>query len=231
MRNLGITRNENQLTLLREKAFEKDINIISLPLTEITSLIVGAEQLPNLAPISWLFFTSANGAHSFLSHCKKDYLPKSLKIASVGEKTSKAIQSYGLDVHFVPSQAYGKQLFQEFLQLYAKQDMHILYLRAEHVHSNPRDIFDGSLIKYNELITYKSQEKQINKSEIDKFSDNDYILFTAPSTVSSYNNQFGTPIAKLIAIGNTTKEAIDKNNWTTDFTLSKPEIESVLEQI
>ena len=71
-------------------------------------------------------------------------------------------------------------------------------------------------ITYNELISYKSQERIISNSEVEKLTDNDYILFTAPSSVLSYKKQFGSPKAKLIAIGKTTKDAIEKNNWKTN---------------
>ncbi len=231
MLNLGITRDKNQLTSLITLANKKQINIVALPVTIIETLMAEVESLPDFNKIDWLFFSSANGVHTFFAACNKEILPSTIKIAVVGKKTADAVHSYGLEIHFRPTNAYGKNLFEEFQANYSEQSLQILYIRAEKVNFDAQQFLAHSNIKYNELIAYRSVEHDVNKSEVDKLSSSDYLLFTAPSTVISYKKQFGSPRAKLIAIGNSTKEAIDKNNWTTDFILSKPEIESVLEQI
>ncbi len=231
MINLAVTRNKNQLESLLLKAKKKNINIIPLPVTEIISMLSDGNQIPDLTHFDWLFFSSANGVHTFLAQCKKEHLPHAIKIAVVGEKTAEAVRSYNLDIHFQPTQAYGKYLFEEFSNKYNNQSLQILYIRAERINFNAQEFLAQTQIKYNELISYKSQEKVVNLSEVDQLTDNDYILFTAPSTVTSYKNQFGTPKAKLIAIGNTTKDAIEKNDWITNIILDKPEIDKVLEYI
>lgn len=231
MISLGITRDKKQLASLIQKAELKNINIIPLPLTEIISLLTDDNQIPDLAQFDWLIFSSANGVHTFFAHYQEATLPRSVKIAVVGKKTADAVRSYNLEVQFQPTKAYGKNLFEEFINKYNDQLLQILYVRAEKTICNPTELFAQTKIKYNELITYKSQEKTVNVSEIDRLTDSDYILFTAPSSVTSYKNQFGIPKAKLIAIGTTTEDAIENNNWITDIILDIPEIESVLEYI
>ncbi len=130
MRNLGITRDKNQLESLRQKAEMKNINIVPLPVTEIISLLNDETQIPNLTKYDWLFFSSTNGVHTFFKQAK-DAIPKDVKIAVVGEKTADAIRSYNLEIDFQPSQAYGKLLFEEFSSEYQTQKLEILYVRAK----------------------------------------------------------------------------------------------------
>lgn len=231
MINLAVTRDKNQLESLRLKAKKKNINIIPLPVTEIISMLSDGNPIPELAQFDWLFFSSANGVHTFFAQCKNELLPHAIKIAVVGEKTAETVRSYNVDIHFQPTKAYGKNLFEEFSNKYNNRSLQILYIRAEKINFHPQEFLAQTQINYNELISYKSQEKTVNVSEVNQLTHNDYILFTAPSTVTSYKNQFGTPQAKPIAIGNTTKDAIEKNNWKTNIVLDKPEIEKVLEYI
>ncbi len=231
MLKLGITRDAKQLVLLKQEADKRDIDIIPLPVIKTKSLITAENQIPDLQDFDWLFFSSANGVHVFFEYLDKQLLPHSIKIAVVGNKTADAIKSYGIDTHFQPTKAYGKNLFGEFKEMYNNEPLRILYLRAEEINYDPRDLFFISTIDYFEINCYKSEENAVNKSDIEKLTESDYLLFTAPSTVSSYENQFGKPKAKLIAIGNTTKDAIEHNNWKTEIILDKPEIDKVLEYI
>ena len=231
MRKIGITRDKTQLDSLMQSARKKDIEILPLPVTKIQSLFSDNRQLPNISNYDWLFFSSANGVNIFFQHWNIESLPHAIKVAAVGKKTTEAIVAFGLDVHFQPSEAYGKNLFDEFQTKHKNQSLKILYVRPEKVNYNPDELFNNSLVDYNELILYRSADNSIKLSEIEKLSDNDYILFTAPTTVDSYNSQFGKPKAKLIAIGRTTKDAIEQYNWKIDIVLDKPEIDSVLEYI
>lgn len=230
MKQLGITREKHQLLELTSQADKMNIHIVPLPLTTISSLIDNENHIPDLSQYDWLFFTSAHGVHTFFENCHQP-IPDSIQIASVGEKTSESIISYGLSVHFQPTEAYGKKLFLEFKEAHENEELKILFIRAEIVNVEPNEIFTHSTIKYNEMIAYRTVENFINEDEIKTLTNEDFILFTAPSSVQAYKNQFGTPIAKLIAIGKTTQQAIEDNNWKTYKVLDKPEIQSVLEYI
>ena len=69
----------------------------------------------------------------------------------------------------------------------------------------------------------------LNKEIVEKFDLDDKILFTAPSAVTSYNNQFGKPRALPVAIGNTTADQMRQAGWGTIEILRQPDVNLILE--
>ena len=105
----------------------------------------------------------------------------------------------------------------------------IVYCRAEKVLTHPDDYFKDIDCSFFQIVCYKTIECKLPEMTNDVFSTDDYIFFTAPSAVESYRKQFGTPQAKVIAIGKTTEQAIKNIKWDILKTLDKPDIDSVLE--
>ena len=233
MLRLGVTREANLLTTLSKSAKDKGVEIIPLPLTKITPLPFDLPENIKTSDIDWLIFTSHNGARSFFNYCQEKgwKISADTKIAAIGNKTKESIESFGFSVDFIPSKPYGTNLFKEFIQSENIEAKNIIYPQAEVVISEPQTMFKTSKADFYDIICYRTEENRCREQMIERFTSDDYIFFTAPSSVHSYQHQFGNPKAKLIAIGQTTAKAIEKENWKLNITLDKPEIEKVLEYI
>lgn len=233
MPRLGVTRESTQLIGLIRKAVEKEIEIIPLPFITTRQLQF---ELPDECPvenIDWLLFTSANGVHSFFSGINKMglHLSSRTKIGVVGFKTEAALLDYDVKADFIPSEAYGINLFNELTEKENLSGKNVLYARAEQVITDPSDTFETASANYYPLICYCTDTNRLPKTKIAGFTEEDHIFFTAPSAVNAYADQFNKPKAKTIAIGHTTAEAMKKHNWHVDIILDKPDVLNVLEYI
>jgi uroporphyrinogen-III synthase len=230
MSRLGITREANRITDLIRIAQLKGIEIVPLPLTT-TSFI--PFNKPDLDTIDWVIFTSQIGVESFFKNPvdSKLTLLNKIKFAAVGDKTEKALAKYNQKVDFKPSESYGKILFEEFVEKFKNQNIKVLYIRAETVNFEPDHIFKNYSIDFNSIITYKIEQSKIDNGLLDKIGVDDYIFFTAPSAVESFNKQFGKPKSKIIAIGNTTAEKMINHKWNNVIIMKNPDIDKVLEYI
>jgi uroporphyrinogen-III synthase len=230
MTRLGITREANRITDLMKLAQSKGIEIIPLPLTKTSHT---SFDKPDLDTFDWAIFSSQQGVESFFNRLNSLNLdiPGNMKFAVVGDKTEKALESFSQKAEFKPSDSYGKILFEEFVAKFGDKKINVLYVRAEFVNFEPDKLFDNSSINFTSLIAYKTESNNIDIGLIDKFNRDDYIFFTAPSTVDSFNEQFGKPKSKIIAIGKTTAEKMTENNWNNLIIMDKADINKVLEYI
>jgi uroporphyrinogen-III synthase len=204
MPRLGVTRPLSQLRDLSQRAAERGIEIVPLPVIS-----------------------------SFLNrlHDLNITLHKQTRFAAVGEKTAEVIELFGYAVSLVPSESYGQALFEELAISIAKSGQVVLYARAEDAIFDPSELLADNGIEYHSLICYMTVPRELSKDAVLQFSSNDYILFTAPSTVRSYHQQFGPPRAKAIAIGNSTSTEMWKHGWTGFSFMTKPDINLVLEYV
>ena len=230
MPRLGITRSEDQLNGLKQKASEKGIELIPLPLTKSFPIPFELPKGVSIDSADWLLFTSKNGVDSFFVQSNQQ-VPKDIKIAVIGKGTEEAVRKYNYNIAFMPDSSVGKDFFTQFTSTTDLSRKTILYFRAEHILTQPEEYFNTSDCQFHQIVCYKTIECKLPKETLEKFSADDYLFFTAPSAVDSFNRQFGKPKAKIIAIGETTEEAILNIKWEISKRLEKPDIESVLEYI
>ena len=230
---LGITRSANQLDTIRPLAVSRGIDIVPLPVIEIFHLPF--EWPAKLSPekVDWLFFTSSSGVVSFFERFMqlKLKLPNEVRIGAIGNKTSLSLQQFGRSADFVPTESYGKELFEEFVQTIANGYETVVYPRALQVNYDPVTVFRTKHLAYYSLICYKTMEQKIDPELVTALSPNDYILFTAPSTISAYQRQFGRPVAKPIAIGHATASKMNSLGWSRYTIMEKADIDHVMEHI
>jgi len=233
MPRLGVTRSKTQLTELAQEAAHRGIEVIPLP-------VIGTRNVPfnwpdDLMPeqVGWAVFSSAFGVSSFFNRLEElgIRLADSTQIAAVGEKTAEALQGCGFRVDHIPSESYGQILFEELAVSVVRPGQTVVYARAADVNFDPAELFAQHGIRYYSVVCYETVPQKVNTDLVQRFSDRDYILFTAPSTVRSYHEQFGPPTAKAIAIGNSTGSEMWKLGWAGFLRLSKPDINLVLEYI
>lgn len=230
---LGITRSASQLNTIQTLAASRGIDIVPLPVIEICNLPF--EWPAKLSPekVDWLFFTSSSGVVSFFEQLiqLKLKLPREVGIGVIGDKTNLSLQQYGRSANFVPTKSYGKELFEEFVQTIANGDETVIYARALLVNYDPVTIFRAKHLKYYSIICYKTMEQKIDPELVTALSPNDYILFTAPSTIMAYQLQFGIPVAKPIAIGHATASEMNSLGWSRYTIMEKADIDLVMEHL
>jgi uroporphyrinogen-III synthase len=230
---IGITREASQLSGLNDRARERGIEVIPVPLISIRPVMFEwPSELVGRSP-DWVMFSSATGVSSFLDNLQKlgIRLPSWVRYASIGEKTADTMGAYGLEATYVASKAYGKVLFQEFVEKVVGKNEIVVYARAVDVAYDPAPLFVECGIRYHSLICYATVPKAIDSALISDFDSEDYLLFTAPSAVRSYQEQFGVPRMRIVAIGDTTGSEMDRQGWSGFTSLPVPDIESILEVI
>lgn len=230
---LGITRSAGQLDTLQPLAASRGIDIVPLPVIEICHLSFDWPAKLSPEKVDWLFFTSSSGVVSFFERLiqLKLKLPNEVQIGVIGNRSSLSLQKYGRSADFIPSKSYGKGLFEEFVQTIANGDETVVYARALEVNYDPETVFRTKYLKYYSVICYKTMEQELDPELVTNLSENDFILFTAPSTISAFQRQFGRPVAKPIAIGRSTASTMESLGWSRYTIMEKPEIDHVMEHL
>ncbi|MEA1980444.1 MAG: uroporphyrinogen-III synthase, partial [candidate division Zixibacteria bacterium] len=109
------------------------------------------------------------------------------------------------------------------------EPLRIIFLRGEKINFEPNYLFENH--NFQSIICYRTVEVDVDKSQIDKLTKDDYLLFTAPSAVRSYNRQFGSPISRIYAIGKTTAAEMKKLGWIGVDILKDTDIKNILELV
>ncbi|HHY21308.1 MAG TPA: porphobilinogen synthase [Bacilli bacterium] len=184
------------------------------------------QAVKRLAEYDWLILTSSNGVQFFIDAVKEygelSTLSK-LKIAVIGEKTERTLESYGFKASVIPNQYVAEELAETFIP-YVKKSERVLVAKG----NLARPVLVAELkkvgIAVDELITYETivpteiQEKLIALLAEKKL---DFLTFTSPSTVNHLLDILkGTPFAeeikqmKTAGIGPITEKALQKHTFT-----------------
>jgi uroporphyrinogen-III synthase len=236
MRQLGVTRTAEELAGLEQRARERGFSLVALPLLETQALNFTWPPDPNLNTDDWLVFTSARGVRFFFSMLAKKgtRLDSGLRIAAVGPRTEEALREFGLRADFIPQTVGGEGLYREFIETFVRQTdrvFSVAYISAETPRFDPERLFESTAIRYRRIPVYRSLEKELAKDSVTKFTSEDIILYTSPLAAESYARQFGAPVARPVAIGQTTAQAIRNLGWPEAEVLAHPDISAALELV
>ena len=144
--------------------------------------------ISNISLYDWLIFTSVNGVYSFKRRLKKlgrdVRILGDIKIAVIGEKTSKALEDWGIRPDLMPSEFRAEALAEEIL----KSDIRgkkVLLVRAE----KAREVLPEKLKEMGARVdivpAYRTVVPQYKRGEIEDILKGgiDVITFTSSSTV------------------------------------------------
>jgi uroporphyrinogen-III synthase len=230
---LGVTRATDRLGQLRTLAATRGVDIVPLPVTE--SVAVDFDWPDGLAveTIDWVVFTSRHGVDAFFTRLQAIGLQvdSRTRLAAVGQRTAEAVLQHSASVDFMPSQAYGRTLFSELLAFLPDKAGIVVYPRARQISFDPAGLFRESQVRYYPIVCYETMPRTVDPVVARKLSADDWILFTAPSAIDAYLEQFGKPTARPIAIGRTTAARMTELGWPGFITMEHPEINSVLEYL
>lgn len=231
---LAVTKNIDELAFLEGPAAEHQVELVALPLSRVEPVMFDWPTGPKLAEIDWLTFSSANGVRSFFERLRELGLTVAdrTKIAVVGERTAAVLkQISGRQADLIPHDAYGEMMFQELAQSYQLARQTVLYARAELVNYDPEQLLKKLKVNYIPLVSYRSVQQEPDADLVRQLEAEDYILFTSPSNVRSYQSQFGRPKTRLIAIGYTTAKSMNEAGWSGFAIMKAKNVETVLELI
>lgn len=143
-----------------------------------------------------LIFTSKNAVYSIDSF-NKDW--KEIDSFAIAPKTAKIITSNGGKLSFTGESSHGDSFASELIpQLEGKR---VLYIRASKTVSNLTEILKKANIYIEELVTYKTVCKKVEK----KLEENSIFIFTSPSSVQCFfKNYIWDKSYLAVCIGQTT---------------------------
>lgn len=230
---LAVTREASNLAGLAKKAKTSGIELVPLPFLLVRQKLFTVPAGLDMAKVDWILFSSSNGVNSFFSGLKQldVSIPDNCRMAAVGGRTAAVLSEEGFEAGFIPSVAEGKYLFEEFIERHASEPTTVVYARGAEVNFDPASLFERSEANYYAIICYETLTQPVEAQVVQSLSENDYILFTATSSVDAYYRQFGVPIAKAMAIGRTTAGRMESYGWTVFGIMQKADIDTVLENI
>lgn len=231
---LAITKSVDDMAFLEGQASERKVELVALPLSRVEHIKFDWPARVNLEEIDWLTFSSANGVRSFFERLQELGLAIAdrTKLAVVGERTAAILkQVSGRQADLIPHDSYGEMMFQELAQSYQLAQQTVLYSRAELVNYDPEQLLKKLKVNYIPLVSYRSIQQALEADTVQKLGTEDYILFTSPSNVRSYQSQFGRPKTRLIAIGHTTAKSMNEAGWSGFAIMKAKNVETVMELI
>jgi uroporphyrinogen-III synthase len=122
---------------------------------------------------------------------------------AIGGATKSKIEELGGTVIYAPKEFYGEVLAKDILKSFA--DKKLLYLRPKVVSFDSKAYLAKNGIALEEQIIYETS--CVKYSEHDKPKENAIIIFTSPSTIKCFFENFEWDSSYMaVLIGNATKE-------------------------
>ncbi|WCH46623.1 uroporphyrinogen-III synthase [Lysinibacillus sp. OF-1] len=196
-----------------------------------------AERLNCANQFDWLIFTSQNAVDAFARkmlrhHLNADHFQG--KIASIGTKTTTALEKLGFQVSFMPSVFSADIFVQEFPSV-AGNLPRCLFIRGEKAKSTLKD---GLPFEVKEWTVYETRERHDQTSVILKCIEQHQdvtVIFASPSAVDVYARDVASHVGwratRIAAIGHITEAALEQYGATVEIMPSVYTMQAVIEEI
>ncbi len=216
-----LTRPKEEIERDRETFERFGFEVVSLP-------TIGFEPLPfetpDLERFDYVYFGSKRGVGFFLKKVKT--LPESLKVVAVGEKTSEELRKFGV-APFLVLEGSADHLLELAKEKKLPPGRMLVptsdrYLKKIHLLEDLG--FELTVLPvYRTILLTHPTEEVLRKVELSEL-----LIFTSPSTfkglILNLQNHKELLCKKIIvAIGRTTREAIEKEGCKVAFTPSRPD--------
>jgi len=177
----------------------------------------------DLSKYDALIFTSKNAVYS-LDSFNQEWKNKDCYV--IAPKTSQIIEDLGGKVVFTGITSHGNEFAQELISVLNNKK--VLYIKASKTVSNLVEILKENGIVLDELVAYKTSCKKSTKV----LEDNSIFIFTSPSSVECFFNQYSWKDSyKAIVIGKTTAVYLPKEvEYTISSTTSVDECVNLAKQ-
>lgn len=167
----------------------------------------------------WIIFTSANTVRYFFE--QQAVIPKKIKIAVIGEKTTEALALYGYSPHFQPSLFTTDVFIEEWLALgLVSQRIFLPKSNIARDEIAKRFAQSGHLVKENVIYETGFPEEAINQLQSVIHSQPiDIAIFASPSAWRHFLKSYAGDIKslKIASIGPVTTEAIKKSGFSVAY--------------
>ncbi len=216
-RTIVITRAREQASALRARLELLGAEVIELPTIDLEPLDF---TLPDLAQLSWLVLTSANGVDAFfdrgLTPTGRDARAlANLRVAAIGPGTAAALERRGIRADLVPERFVAESLLAGFPDPELESER-VLVARAEQA----RDVLPEGLADRGYLVevlpVYRTVRAVPAPEELARVQEGavDAITFTSSSTVTGFVDLVGPlpdPQPLVVSIGPITSQtAVDR---------------------
>ncbi len=233
MVRVAITRGENELSSLAKSMASDGIEIIPWPLISTHAKQFEWPHDLNPEAIDWLVFSSRNGVRFFLDRLNElnISIQEKTRIAAVGKKTALALEDHSLRVNFVPETNTGEALFNQLVTTQVAEGETVVWARAAKVIFDPSLLMSKNAINYFPIVCYETTPVPLESKIVNEVCEKDSALFTSPSAVESFQQQYGQPGVKLIAIGRTTEAAMKRAGWSDITVMKEPDLNMIAEYV
>ncbi len=156
----------------------------------------------DLSSYNALIFSSKNGVKA-IDTINKDW--KKTPSYAIGNPTANEILKLGGIVDFIATSSYGDEFAQELIS--KLKDKKVLFLRAKKVLSDLENILKYSGVNLKSEVVYETSCR--DKKPLHVKSKNSVFIFTSPSTVDCFFNQYKWEDSYIaVCIGNVTAKAL-----------------------
>lgn len=201
---------------------------VHTPLIGTNHRALSAANFEKIDTCDWLIFTSQTAVHAYFSQVSK---PTNQKIAVVGSKTEKAINSYGYEAAFMPS-TYSADVFVKEWNASPHANESVAFLKGnlakptieEGLHS------DVTAICIYDTVTLSEHVETI--TDLIHHHPQVTLVFASPSAVNAYVVAGGgaKPNVLYCAIGHITKRAMTDHGFPVHVMPSVYTLDALLEQ-
>lgn len=150
-----------------------------------------------------LIFTSKNAIYSLENNTSWKDVPS----YAIAPKTAQILKQYNSNLKYTGKSGHGDDFAKELIPIVKNKKL--LYIRAKKVVSNLVNILNENNILCDELISYETSCKYYEQKE--KPLINSIIIFTSPSTIKCFLNNFTWDDSYIaVCIGKTTSKYLPK---------------------
>ena len=235
-----ITQAQKLLKLLQSN----NLLFYSMPLIYTQTIKSNPETekvLKNIKLFTKIIFTSKRGVASFFELVKEFNPDKSdleqIEYAAIGTSTAAEILKNGLQVNYInrgnTSKEFAEYLLAEVINPNEKLLLPFGNLAPEFLQAKLSKQADCTRINVYETIKIKNPDKEI-LNIIDK-EDYDLLIFTSPSAFENFieitNYKPNDKQLKILSIGQTTTDFIEKKGFKVQITAKKSTIEGLADEI
>lgn len=219
--------NENRLGGM---LIQKGAIVNSVKVGRIQPIIISGNLLSDSSGMDkWLVFTSVNGIHAFMYNLEEKKMDVrnlfGYKIATVGGKTAKALESFGLKSDLTGSLSTGAGLALELLKIVNKDSLILHYTAA--ISDDGMKLLSEKC-DYRKITIYENETCDISLDD----TDADYSIFTSASSAARTAALFKYKIpGKIVSIGATSTKALNNMGIDDVYTVSRPSYDCIVEEL
>lgn len=204
--------------------------LLSYPMIEIVPAMLTEQEFKHfeeMETFDWVILTSINAVHFFINTGSEisdfEHKIKNVRFAAVGSKTADALQTCGINPHFVGEEATGASLVNGLLNVLKGQHSKILYPTSNLTTGYIPHALQQVATVYKIAIYQTVAPKTDHTKMLSVLQNNAYdiIYFFSPSAFHNFHNVVAKQVPlqqlKVASIGPTTYDAICNAGLTPVF--------------